>query len=189
VFSFRRREPPETPRLKKTLLIVALSACGTSIVGPGGFTPNTELAQFVPLAGDGGINLSHVNVLIAYLDKGTLACEQFPNASNGGVASSGRALAMVIANLDGTPLGPGTYAFVATDRPLAPDAGNQVASVLLTDSAEGALGTGVSGSLILAAVSPTLTGTFTSNLVTGDGGVWGTLSGGFDAGICTTPTP
>ena len=167
-------------------ILLALGACANSISGPDGFTPNSQLSQATDRLADGGPNLSTVEILLAYIDQGTLSCGQLASQGDAGLMRTGRAIVIVVGTFDLTPVVPGQYFLISPTEGVPVDAGNLLAGLKLTDSSEGVLGDSVGGSVTLTEVSPDVVGSFTSTMAL-NGTPSGTLSGSFHATFCPLP--
>jgi hypothetical protein len=161
--------------MRKLILLVALTACGSSSSGGLPFTPNTELASYGPFP-DGGVDPRFVVVAIAKIDQGPLDCA----ALSEGASRTGQALGIVVGRLDGSPFATGAYPIVRDVSTL--DAGIG-ADLTLIDSSGNTLGVGVSGTVNLTSVGSTYAGNYNAEVLLVAGGNTA-YEGNFSAPLC-----
>jgi hypothetical protein len=161
--------------MRELIVLLALTACGSSSSGGLPFTPNTELASYGPFP-DGGVDPRFVAIAIARVDQGPLDCA----ALSQGASRTGQALGIVVGRVDGSPFATGAYPIVLDVSILDSGIG---ADLALADHSGNTLAVGVSGTVNLTSVGSTYAGTYNAEVHLVAGGNT-TYEGNFSAPLC-----
>jgi hypothetical protein len=178
----------EETMAKVCVPLLILAACSgsttsggsSSLSGAGAFTPNFQIATFT----DGGDFPNTAGVNIASVNSSPTCAVIL---DGGPVGVIGIAVGIGI-SADGGPLQIADYTFVDPNGPVASGNSAYLSLAMFDDAGSNGIASSSSGTLHLTGIGSSLAGNFSAVLYNlADGGVFGTLSGTFDAPVCFTP--